>query len=197
MFNKKASLEISIQAIVIVVLAMTLLGLGLGFIKGMFSNISSLSAATFDKIADQMNRDLVNGNEKLLVSQTKITIQRGGSQLLGWGIKNGENSKLDYRVEFRGKKCPTVSGPVDCTPADSDVISNWFTYKSALAGTYPYFAEAASQKVERVDLSIPKTAPDGTAIGIGLYLIELTVLDQPGDTSGSPWATADLFITVT
>ena len=37
-FNKRASLEMSIQAIVIVVLAMTLLGLGLGFIKGMFGN---------------------------------------------------------------------------------------------------------------------------------------------------------------
>ena len=41
LFNKKASLEMSIQAIVIVVLAMTLLGLGLGFIRGMFKNIGS------------------------------------------------------------------------------------------------------------------------------------------------------------
>ena len=36
MSNRKASLELSIQAIVIIVLAMTLLGLGLVFIKNIF-----------------------------------------------------------------------------------------------------------------------------------------------------------------
>lgn len=39
--QKKASLELSINAIVILVLAITMLGLGLGFTKGMFGQLKS------------------------------------------------------------------------------------------------------------------------------------------------------------
>ena len=39
--HKKASLELSINAIVILVLAITMLGLGLGFTKGMFGQLKS------------------------------------------------------------------------------------------------------------------------------------------------------------
>jgi hypothetical protein len=41
LYNKRASLEISIQAIVIVVLAMTILGLGLAFVKGRFGDFEA------------------------------------------------------------------------------------------------------------------------------------------------------------
>ncbi|MBS3127550.1 hypothetical protein J4410_00200 [Candidatus Woesearchaeota archaeon] len=41
-WHKKAALELSINAIVIIVLAMTLLGLGLGFIRNQFSEIGDI-----------------------------------------------------------------------------------------------------------------------------------------------------------
>ena len=47
MRNKKGALELSINAIVIVILAMTLLGLGLGFVRGMFGKITGISDDTF------------------------------------------------------------------------------------------------------------------------------------------------------
>ena len=187
LFNKKASLEISIQAIVIVVLAMTLLGLGLGFVKGLFGNITDISRATFDKIADQLNRDLVNSNEKLVFSQTKINIERGKSVLLGWGIKNDLPSKLDYNADFTPITCPDVSGNPGVCPASA--IDNWFTYKKGTSGSPSYSVEAAGQKVERVDLRIPKA----TTIYPGLYLIEVAMKDN----TGIKYATSDLFITVT
>ena len=40
-FTKKGSLDLSINAIVILVLAITMLGLGLGFTKGMFAKFAS------------------------------------------------------------------------------------------------------------------------------------------------------------
>ena len=185
LFNKKASLEISIQAIVIVVLAMTLLGLGLGFVKGLFGNITDISKATFDKIADQLNRDLVNSNEKLVFSQTKITLERGKSILLGWGIKNDGTAKLNYYAEFTAITCPDSNGnPSTCAAGD---ITNWFTYKPKTASNpTPYSVEAAGQKVERVDLQIPKTNNPG------LYLIEVAMKDGP-----IKYATSDLYVTVT
>ena len=42
MHSKRASLELSISAIVIIILAMTLLGLGLAFIKNILSSAEEL-----------------------------------------------------------------------------------------------------------------------------------------------------------
>lgn len=187
LFNKRASLEISIQAIVIVVLAMTLLGLGLGFVKNLFGSIGDISRATFDKIADQLNRDLVNSNEKLVFSQTKINIERGKSVLLGWGIKNDLSARLEYNAEFTAITCPDNNGNPSTCPLTA--IDNWFTYKKGTSSDPVYSVEAAGQKVERVDLKIPKTAATYT----GLYLIEVTMKDS----AGTKYATTDLFITVT
>ena len=187
-FNKRASLEISIQAIVIVVLAMTLLGLGLGFIKGMFGDIGRLSRATFDKIADQLQRDLVSTDSKLIFSQTKINVERGGSTLLGWGIKNEGNQKLEYWAEFTPIRCPDDP----CAPnLLSQMNEQWFTFKynpGGLRSELLYVANAAESQIVRVDLSPPKDAQSG------LYIVDLSVYDA---TIGEKYASTELFITVT
>ena len=188
LFNKRASLEISIQAIVIVVLAMTLLGLGLGFIKGMFKNISKLSESTFGKIEEQLQRDLTTSNEKLVFSQTKIAVERGKSVLLGWGIRNDGNQKIKYWVEFVPIKCPESCPILDFINNNPD--NKWFTFNYKPSQT-PYFVDVATPKVEKVDLNPPTDAK------IGLYLIELKVHSNVDASLNDPYATADLFITVT
>ena len=45
LFNKKASLNLSVQAIVIVVIAFVVLGLGLGFVRGQFEQMESTSSS--------------------------------------------------------------------------------------------------------------------------------------------------------
>ena len=204
--NKRASLEISIQAIVIVVLAMTLLGLGLGFIKGMFGGITDITKTTFDKISDQLQRDLTNSDQKLIFSQTKISLSRGKSELYGWGIRNDGDSELEYEAEFGAVRCPDISSQSACATASgipgaftsvtltTDIASvineDWFIFKS---GSVSYSVDAGDQAVERVVLSIPKNAPTG------LYLMTLAVYERLGDTSGTLelWATTDIFVTVT
>lgn len=229
-FNKKASLEISIQAIVIVVLAMTLLGLGLGFIKGMFGGITDISRATFDKVADQLQRDLTNTDQKLIFSQTKIALQRGRSELFGWGIRNDQNARLDYMAEFAAIKCPSATatsgtdigsvceegggvtledaysgagtGFIQVSNSDKsnefDINEKWFIFKYGIKGSTiitPYSVEAGDQAVERVVLSIPK------GVAAGLYLITLSVYEEESGNSvtisDDPWATTDIFVTVT
>ena len=193
LFNKKASLEISIQAIVIVVLAMTVLGLGLGFIKGMFSSITGVTSGTFDKIADQLQKDLVSSNEKLVFSQTKVAIERGKSLLLGWGIKNEGNQRLNYWAEFSAVKCP---GPHPC-PSVDELNSKWFIFKykpSPGQGNSPYTVGAAENTVVRVELSVPQTS----GVDTGLYLIDLSIYDGDNpDTTTNKYASTDIFITVT
>ncbi|MEK6983697.1 MAG: hypothetical protein AABX33_03925 [Nanoarchaeota archaeon] len=191
--KKRASLEISIQAIVIVVLAMTLLGLGLGFIRGMFRNIGDLSSATFDKVSDELGRSLTTSTQKLVFAQSKIAIERGKSILLGWGIKNEGFQKMNYWVEITPVKCPGTTGSTGTCPTVNEINTDWFTFKYRPGGGgstgIPYSVDAASQQVERIDLTVPKSN-----VNPGLYLFELAIYDGVG--TSNKYATADIFLTV-
>ena len=196
MFSKKASLEISIRAIVIVVLAMTLLGLGLAFIKGMFGNITKLSEGTFGKIEEQLQSDLVTSNEQLVFSQTKVSIERGKSSLLGWGLKNDNINKLYYFAEFTAVKCPTAT-----CPSTAEINDRWFTFKywpDSSISTAPYSLGAAENQVVRVDLAIPKQT-GGVETPTGLYLFDLSIYEVGGasSTGVNKYASTDIFVTVT
>ena len=65
LFGKKASLELSIQTIIIVVLAMTLLGLGLGFIRNMFGGIGGISEDVTEQVRQKILDDLIQGDIKI------------------------------------------------------------------------------------------------------------------------------------
>ncbi len=186
-FKKKASLDVSISTIVIVVLAMTLLGLGLAFIKNMFGSIEELSASAFDKVSDQLQRDLIDSNEKLIFSQEKISLGRGKSSLLGWGVKNDGTAKMDYWAEFTPVKCPATC------PSAKELNSQWFTFKYNPDGndtSILYSINPIEQSVKRVDLTVPKNAAPG------LYLIDLSVYEE-GGINDTKYSSTDIFITIT
>ncbi len=185
-FGKKASLELSISAIVIVILAMTLLGLGLAFVKNVFSNTEEISASTFEKVSDQLQKNLADSDENLVFSQYKISIDRGSSSLLGWGIRNGKGSKINYWAEFTALKCPSVC------PAKEELNSKWFTFKYNPNGndnSLLYDAPANDLSIKRVDLSVPRTAAPG------LYLMDLSVYEEKG-IEDEKYASTEIFVTV-
>lgn len=185
-FNRKASLELSIRAIVIIVLAMTLLGLGLTFTKNIFGSVEELSASTFDKVSDQLQRDLVNNDEKLAFSQSKIDIERGESSLLGWGVKNENNAKLSYWADFTAIKCPGIC------PIKEELNTKWFTFKYNPEGNNTlllYSVDVAEHSIKRVDLSIPRNAEPG------LYLIDLSIYEEKGLVD-EKYASTEIFLTV-
>ena len=70
--NRKASLELSIRAIVIVILAMTLLGLGLGFIRTMFKDISGITTDVSEQIRQQILDDLITNDKRVSFPKTQI-----------------------------------------------------------------------------------------------------------------------------
>lgn len=154
--NKKASLEISIQAIVIVVLAMTLLGLGLGFIKGMFGRINPLTEDVTEHVKQQVLEDLRSGDKKISFPQSEIVIERGSSKVLTLGIKNKETSTFEYELSFSAISGPDDSGTgiEDKTPTQYD---SWFqivTPKSVI--------NTAEVQLRSIRVSIPKTAVAGS-----------------------------------
>ena len=160
--NKKASLNLSINAIVIIVLAMTLMGLGLGFIRGMFGKISGISEATFEKIAEQLNTDLATSEAPLLFSKSRTTMERGATALEGVGVRNDADSSITYGIKIITANCPErkTDPEAECTN-----VEGWFEY---FKGDSQYTLSAAQRQVNKVQINVPRTG-----ISTGLYLLKI------------------------
>ena len=175
-FNKKASLEISIQAIVIVVLAMTLLGLGLTFIRKQFGGLSSIQEEISDQVKQKILDDLIENDKKLSFSRTELEIDKGKSEILSIGIRNKKDSELNYRMRFTG-----ISDPDGNIPSD---LENWFQY----AKNQVYKLPPAESSVRNVRLTIPSSIPKS-----GSYFLNFEVVD---DDTSEIYDSKDFFIVV-
>ena len=199
-FNKKASLEMSIQAIVIVVLAMTLLGLGLGFIKGMFRNITSTTEDVSEQVRQKVLDDLVQGDKKISFPKTEVTIDKGGSSVLTVGIKNKLNTPLYYRLQFTTIDVPQKP---TATPTPANEASQIANKKTDFDGYFQYdknkryTLSAAEADVRNIRLNVP-------VIDSGSYLLKFSVYPALVDNSGNaltgystePYATKEFFVIV-
>lgn len=99
--NKKASLELSIQSIVIVVIAFTVLGLGLGFVKNIFGGFGSQQEKIFSTIEADIRDKLAQSNEPLYYPQQTLNVGVGGERVDGIGIKNTGDTPLNLKVIFQ------------------------------------------------------------------------------------------------
>lgn len=199
LFNKKSSLEISIQAIVIVVLAMTLLGLGLGFIRGMFSDIKKTTGVVTDSVKRTIIDDLISNDRKLSFPKTDISLEKGGSEVLAVGVRNKGNSILSYTMQI----CPNSFNPNDggdivaypddaeCTYFETAGFDKWFQFSPS---TEYGLGVAADPDLRGIKLNIPSHAKSGS------YFFTFKLRDQNSDMDqdGRPdlYAQQDFFVVV-
>ena len=178
LFNKRGSLEISIQAIVIVVLAMTLLGLGLGFIKNMFKNITDTTSDVSEQVRQKVLDDLVQGDKKISFPKTEITIDKGSSTVLTVGIRNKGDAPLKYTMRFTAVNGAGMTAP---NQALSD-FEKLFQFDS----TKEYELSAADASIRNIRLSMPNNVVSGS------YFLTFDVLKS----DGSVYDTKDFFVVV-
>jgi hypothetical protein len=183
-FNKKASLELSIRAIVIIVMAMTILGLGLGFTKNMFKNIGGISSEVTDQVRQQIQNDLVNNDKRVSFSRSEIILDMGDSELLSVGIRNKKDTELKYKMLFTA-----ISGPTD-GPTNADA-AKWFQY----ASTNVYELGSTKTDIRNVRLHVD---PNTASIKAGSYFFTFQIEDTDLSVSGTPnyYATKDFFVVV-
>ena len=75
MVSKKAALNLSIQAIVIIVIAFVFLGLGIKFVRDQIEGVGATSTSVQEQISQQILDDLRTGNKKLSFPATKLTLE--------------------------------------------------------------------------------------------------------------------------
>ena len=182
--DKKAALEISINAIVVLIIAITILGLGLGFIKYQFGAVTEQFTAVSAEIKSSLIEKIKESGELLVFNRGEIDAKIGKPEEFYVGIKNTASTKEgSTSICFRmGIKCIQALKPDNSCPGgeaslvggkDSDgrppQYSTWFSMfdevdiKPGDVGVYP------------IKLQIAAAVPD-------TYLMEFTVYKAESDT---------------
>lgn len=98
-WSKKASLNLSIEAIVIIVIAFTVLGLGLGFVKSQLGKMTEGAGAVQEQIQQQIMEDLRTGDKKINFPTDEVKLNKGDSKQLAVGVKNTDEVPLKFKLK--------------------------------------------------------------------------------------------------
>lgn len=170
--NKKGSLELSIQAIVIVVIAFVVLGLGLGFVRSQFADIQKTSTSVQEQISQQILEDLRTGNKPLSFPASKLTLGTKEESVQAIGVKNTGDSPLELTVGFQVKAQEEFKDFQSEVALEFTTISGEKTIAKILWDDSAQPFKAGESKVIPVTI----TAPDK----IGNYLFKVIVYDAEG-----------------
>ena len=170
---KKASLELSINAIVILILAITILGLGLGFVKGQWFKLDKSLNQQQAGMQKMIEDEITNSGDILVFSTLKVEAKKGKTTDWYFGIKNTASEERCFTVQIKciqGKTCN------DWTDGDyvvggfnlgTDTTKKWFT--EPFPGT-----NIPGTEVKVLPISLQTTAEPGT--------YEMEIIVQQSDT---------------
>lgn len=77
--SKKGALELSVNTIVVIVIGVTLLILGLVFVRNIFTKIDTLSSDAFGKAEGELGK-LSGVDQTLTISPERIEVEKGGAK---------------------------------------------------------------------------------------------------------------------
>lgn len=185
--NKKAALELSINAIVVLILAITILGLGIGFIRGQFGTLGKQFTDVSQEIQSQLIEKIRESGDLLVFNRAELQASIGKKDVFYIGIKNTASNpdqaktSVCYQVGIKciralkednhcsfdtGQDDIAVGGRIDGAPRDPN--NAWFELfdqidiKNNDVGVFP------------ITVQIAKAKPD-------TYAMELTVYKEQGN----------------
>jgi len=130
--HKKGALTLSINAVVVLILAITMLGLGLGFIRGMFGS----TIEQFQALAGQLEQEDRNSLEQspsevtFLTSKIKMS---GRSKTIYFAVRNNQADALVFEIKNSFNCYDAISSDARSEAA------NWITFDTyeerTIAGT--------------------------------------------------------------
>ena len=178
-FDKKASLELSIQAIIIVVIAFVVLGLGLGFVKNTFKDITGTTKEVQAKIKEQILEDMRVSGKKLSIT-SQVALERGNQIVENVGVVNTGLSKRAFGIQVSFIKKQLPDGSQDTSEGAQNEIDFFFS---------EYVDKELSPTVGDV---IPITiSAKSTASGNYLYKVEVRACQAVTELPGPEWELYD------
>jgi len=96
--KKRGSLNLSINAIVVLILAITMLGLGLSFMRNIFGGATEEFTKVSGTVEKQMIDQMKESNKVVDLSNPNLEIEIGGSDQIFIGLKNEQQAAMDFTI---------------------------------------------------------------------------------------------------
>ncbi len=119
--RKKAAFNVSIQAIVVLILAITILGLGLTFIRNMFGKTTAQLGEVSEQIEEQIVQEIRETNDRLAFLKTQIEIKKAETKEMYFGIRNDLADAATFNIDGEGSI--EASGDIGAWGMDGSVIT--------------------------------------------------------------------------
>ena len=169
MRSQKGSLNLSIQAIVIVVIAFVVLGLGLTFVQDTFDDIGGTTQDIQATIKEQVLKDLRESGEKLSVTQ-EVMLERGKQTVEGIGIANQEVAQKKFGIQIVAiKKQDPEAGE---TPAGEGGFDDEIKF---------FYNKLVEKKLSATEGDVVPVTITATSSASGVYLYKVNVLMEVAD----------------
>ena len=146
--DKKAAIEMSITTIIVIVLGVTLLILGLAWIRNLFGKIGGLTEEAF-RVAEQEIQERMATDQKFYIPGTEFEVKIGKSITIPTGVQNLAGVDDTFKISVK--------------PGEG-ADPKWLIISP------PQRIPAGERKSIPVVLNIPKTAKVGS---IYFYILEV------------------------
>ena len=165
--NKKAAIELSMNFLVMVIIAITIFGFGIGFVYTILNNAQSLKDLTTEDLDQRISDLMCKKTQKVCVEKEILVLSQGELEIVGIRILNIEDggSEMDFKIEMsegiyidQDNNVQPITTPIKVMPIVrhetirlNDMKSMGFGFeidKYALRGTYVF-----NLNVTRPDMS--------------------------------------------
>ena len=100
---KKASLQLSINAIVVLILAITMLGLGLGFMRNLFSSGEKQFERASDAVEKEVLEQMKESGKDIEFNRPVIKVKAGEKEQVWLGFRNQGDAPIEYLIKSNEK----------------------------------------------------------------------------------------------
>ena len=94
---KKGSLQLSINSIVILILAITMIGLGLSFIKGIFGGTVEKLKGIETQLEEEERKQLLDSQQEITFLSSRIKVE-GREKAMSFAIRNVQAEDLTFDI---------------------------------------------------------------------------------------------------
>lgn len=166
MMSKKG-MELSINFMVMLILAIAVFGGGLMLMRKMFSSANDIKQSLSAQQESEIQNMLVNNNDRVVLPFSKKEVKRNGHTVFGLGINNmlregmsGSGGIDTFKIDVKFSIAKFVGGEVCSNWADCGDGQNPDDYITLL--TEEFEIPKNNQKIVEIPVIIPKAAKRGS-----------------------------------
>lgn len=92
--NKRGAVELSMTTIIIIIIGITILSLGLFWIRSTFTKVGELTASAFEQGETEIAEIFGSSKEDVALSPREVSLEQGGTETVTLAIRNGAEESI-------------------------------------------------------------------------------------------------------